>query len=331
MTPDALDSESQRDAGGASDRYASDYHAPVLWKAVVDGLITDRNGTYVDATLGGGGHAAAMLDALSDNALVLGVDRDDRARAEVEKRLDEAIRGGRLNILAGDFADLSRHLEDAGVDAVHGVLLDLGVSSRQVDDRERGFSYLKVGALDMRMDVSQKVTASTVVNESSEAELTRILREYGEEPKAARIARAIRADRPLKTTDELASVVRACVPQRDHLKSLSRVFQAIRIAVNREIEALEAVLHAATRVVRTGGRLAVISYHSLEDRRVKRFIRFGNFEGKPVTDVYGNVLSPWRPVTRRPIVPGAREVAANPRARSARLRIGERTGEVAPE
>jgi len=304
--------------------YATGYHAPVLYKAVVAGLVTDRQGTYVDATLGGGGHAAALLNALGERGRVVGVDRDEEAIDEVRKRLEAEIERDRLRLLKANFADLNGVLQSEGISKVEGILLDLGVASHQLDVAARGFSYLAGGTLDMRMDASSSTTAADVVNEWSETELRRALFEYGEEPKARAITRTIVRRRPLETTSDLADAVRASVPQRDQLKSLSRVFQAIRIAVNRELEALDQILLDAADLVREGGRMAVISYHSLEDRRVKRFFRYGNLAGEPRRDLFGNLLTPWKELNRRPIHPDEDEIAGNPRSRSARLRVAER-------
>lgn len=315
------------EARGADDpmRYATGYHAPVLYKAVVEGLITDPAGCYVDATLGGGGHAAALLDALAPEGRVLGIDQDADALAAAEARL--AAEAGRFRAIRGNFGDLARLLEAEGVAAVDGLLLDLGVSSHQLDTAGRGFSYRAGAPLDMRMDTRSGLSADEVVNAWSEAALRKLLYDYGEEPRAARVARAIVAARPVETTGALAAAVRSAVPERDEVKTLSRVFQAIRIAVNDELAVLERALEAATRLVRAGGRMAVISYHSLEDRRVKRFFRYGNLQGEPVRDFYGNLLAPWRELTRKPVEAGPAEVARNPRARSARLRIAERVAE----
>ena len=311
-------------------RYASAYHAPVLYKTVVEGLITDPSGCYVDATLGGGGHAAALLDALAPGGRVVGIDQDADALEAARVRLAEAEAQGRFRAVRGNFGDLARLLSQEGVDAIDGLLLDLGVSSFQLDTAGRGFSYRSGAPLDMRMDTRSGVSADEVINAWSEAELRRVLYQYGEEPRAARIARAVAAARPIRTTDALAAVVRSAVPERDEVKTLSRVFQAVRIAVNDELAVLERALAAATQVVRPGGRMAVISYHSLEDRRVKRYFRYGNLEGEPVRDFYGNLLAPWSELTRKPVEAGAHEVAQNPRARSARLRIAERTAEAPP-
>jgi 16S rRNA (cytosine1402-N4)-methyltransferase len=321
--PDADDRGAQR-RSGAWQRYASAYHAPVLCDAVVQGLVTDRRGVYVDATLGGGGHTAAMLDALDEGGCVVGIDQDADALNAVGIRLHAALEAGRLRLLRGNFGNLGVLLEEAGLSVIDGLLLDLGVSSHQLDTPNRGFSHRGEGRLDMRMDDRAPITADEVVNRWEEAELRRVLRAYGEEPRASQLARRIVASRPVETTRQLADLVRSGVPFRDEQKTLARVFQGIRIAVNDELGALERVLEAATRVIRPGGRLAIISYHSLEDRRVKRYMRAGNLEGEIQRDLYGNTESPWRPVTRQAVAPGDAEIAANPRARSARLRLAER-------
>lgn len=310
--------------GAASQAYASAYHAPVLSQPVTDALVTDAGGLYVDATLGGGGHAQALLDALAPGGRVLGIDRDAEALDAAAKRLAKAVTAGRFRTLRGNFADLRPLLEEAGALPADGLLLDLGVSSHQIDARARGFSFQQDGPLDMRMDRRQGRTAAEVVNEWDEGDLRQILYNYGEERRAAAIVRAMVKARPLETTGALADAVRSATPTRDEVKTLARVFQAFRIAVNGELEALEAALRAGAEVLRPGGRMAVISYHSLEDRRVKRFFKYGNFENRPVRDFYGNLLTPWRRVTKGPVRASDKEVAANPRARSARLRIAER-------
>ena len=326
------DKQNGRDGADRPSDYATAYHAPVLYKAVVEGLVTDPAGVYVDATLGGGGHSAALLDALADEGRVIGIDRDADALAAAEARLAGEAKRGRFRALRGNFADLQSLLTDVGAVPVDGLLLDLGVSSHQLDVPERGFAFSAEGALDMRMDQRGGLTAHEIVNGWDEGDLSQLFFAYGEEPGARRIARAIIEARPVETTRELAEAVRRVVPSRQATKVLARVFQAIRIAVNGELGALEAALEAALEVLkvgdreggRPGGRMAVIAYHSLEDRRAKRFFRYGNLEGKPVRDLYGRPLTPWRELTRKPVGPERAEVEANPRARSARLRIAER-------
>ncbi len=305
-------------------KYAAPYHAPVLCHAVVEGLVTRRDGLYVDGTLGGGGHTAALLDALAPEGRVLGLDQDAEALEAVRLRLGGEIESGRLVVVQSNFADIESVLENRGGPPVQGILLDLGVSSHQFDASARGFSFSGAGRLDMRMDAQSGHSADEVVNGWTEGELRRLFFTLGEEPRSKKIARAVVQARPLESTHDLADVIRQAAPGPEATKTLARVFQAIRIVVNRELERLEDVLRASVRVVEPGGRMAVISYHSLEDRRVKHFFRYGNLEGKPERDVYGNLIAPWRPLTRRPVTPDAREVALNSRARSARLRIAER-------
>ncbi len=316
-----------RDAGDGDDalRYASSFHAPVLCKAVTERLVTNKGGVYVDTTLGGGGHSAALLDALSSRGRVIGIDQDVEALDAARSRLAADMERGRFKALRGNFEHIERLLEEAGEPLVDGLLVDLGVSSHQLDTASRGFSFSSEGELDMRMDVRGGLSAHDIVNGWEERALKEVLSSFGEEPRSGRIARAVVAARPIESTTELAGAVRGVVPEREEVKTLSRVFQALRIAVNREIDVLERVLEASVSVVRAGGRMAVISYHSLEDRRVKRFVRYGNFEGAPLRDLYGNLLSPWDELTRKPIRPAEVEVEANPRARSARLRVAERT------
>jgi len=279
---------------------------------------------YVDATLGGGGHAAALLDALAPAGRVLGIDRDPEALAAARDRLRDDREAGRFRALHGNFGDLQQLLDAEGVIPVDGVLLDLGVSSHQIDEAERGFSFQQEGPLDMRMNPRAGLTAHQVVNAWSEDELKQAFYRYGEERRAPQIARAVVAARPIETTAALADVIRGAVPERDEVKTLARIFQAIRIVVNGELEELERALEQAKSVVRPGGRIAVISYHSLEDRRAKRYLRYGNFEGEPVRDLYGTLIAPWQEIKRKPLRAAEDEVEANPRARSARLRLAER-------
>lgn len=310
---------------GRDANYASEYHAPVLCNTVIDRLITDRDGTYVDGTLGGGGHSEALLNALGPNARVIGVDRDLEAIQEASNRLKADLEKRRFIPLHGTFADLKGLLAEPGVDQVDGILLDLGVSSHQLDAGRRGFSHRFDGPLDMRMDPATGMSAAEWLIAADEREIAMALFKYGEEPMARRLAAAIVRERPLTTTTELADVVRSVVPGHKVGKSLARVFQGIRIVVNDELGELERVLDVATDCTRTGGRLAVISYHSLEDRRVKRYLRSGHLDGEVRRDLYGNRLTPWHELTRGAVAAEAEEIDRNPRARSARLRVAERT------
>ena len=319
-------------AGGARDggldnplRYATDYHAPVLLAETMDLLVTDPAGLYVDGTLGGGGHSAALLDVLGPDALVVGIDQDPQALARASDRLAEHVTSGRFVALEGNFGEMAGLLRRAGLTSrpAAGVLLDLGVSSHQIDAAERGFAFSADGPLDMRMGATGE-TAAELVERLSAGALADVIYAYGEERRSRGIARAIKAATPT-TTGQLAEAVRQSVPGKDEVKSLARVFQALRIAVNAEMDVLEAALPAALDVLAPGGRLAVIAYHSLEDRRAKQFLKTGRFSGQVEKDLYGNPLTPWTAVTRRAVVAGDAETALNPRARSARLRVAEKT------
>jgi len=317
-------SETSETARGA---FAGSYHAPVLVGAVARRLVTDPAGTYVDATLGGGGHAAALLETLAPEGRVVGIDRDPEALAAARDRLAEAQEAGRFVAVRGNFARLASLVEAhaPGGGPVDGVLLDLGVSSHQIDAARRGFSFRKDGPLDMRMDrEGGRRTAAQVVNDWPEDDLKQLLYDYGEEGRAPQIARAVCEARPLRGTGALAEAVRSAVIPPDETKTLARVFQALRIAVNGELEALEAALHALPGVLKAGGRTAVISYHSLEDRRAKRFLRHGHFESTPVRDLYGHRIAPLETTDGSPFTADEDEIQRNARARSARLRVAAR-------
>jgi 16S rRNA (cytosine1402-N4)-methyltransferase len=306
----------------------SRYHVPVLEEQVVGSLLTDPDGTYVDGTLGGGGHARLLAGRLGPRGRLLGIDRDPEALAVSRTHL--AAFSDRIRLLSGDFGHLLEILERERITAVQGILLDLGVSSQQLDEARRGFSFLREGPLDMRMDPATDVTAATLVNELPEAELTRLFREYGEQPRAPRVARAIvhaRARRPIQTTAELAQVVEKVLGRRGSKHPATRVFQALRIAVNRELDSLDAFLRGLPGVLHSGGRVVVISYHSLEDRRVKQALR--RWEPQCRCPPRAPRCTCGRPglmraLNRKAVRPSQEEVAANPRARSARLRAAER-------
>jgi 16S rRNA (cytosine1402-N4)-methyltransferase len=303
------------------------YHVPVLLEESLTHLRVLPGGTYVDATLGGGGHARAVAEQLEAGGRLLAVDQDPEALAAGEALVESFP--GRVELVAGNFGDLAELLAGRGVGRVDGVLADLGVSSRQLDAGERGFSFLRDGPLDMRMDPRRGVTAAEWLEDAAQAELIRVLREYGEEPRARRVARALLAARelrPLRTTGELAAVVEKALGRRGAKHPATRTFQALRIAVNRELEMLERLLSALPGVLKPGGRAVLIAYHSLEDRRIKQTFRSWEphcrcLPRDPVctcgTPGFARVL------TRRAVKPGAVEEEANPRARSARLRAVE--------
>ncbi|MEM9996834.1 MAG: 16S rRNA (cytosine(1402)-N(4))-methyltransferase RsmH [Bacteroidota bacterium] len=347
-------------ASQAAQPYATTYHAPVLVEAVVDLLVTDPAGLYIDGTLGGGGHTAALLDRLGSEGRVIGIDQDADAIRTATQRIEArelksghsasmgsvSVEGSaaakadpsaaplsRFTALRGNFEAMPALLTNAGVatGSVTGILLDLGVSSHQFDVPGRGFMFRADGPLDMRMDDRAPQTAADLVNTLDTQALADLLRAYGEEPRAWRIAQEVARRRPITTTGDLAAAVRAAVPTKDEVKSLARVFQALRIAVNDELGVLERALEASLDVLAVGGRLAVLSYHSLEDRRVKQFLKAGRLDGVLERDFYGNALTPWQAVTRKPIEASDAEIAANPRARSARLRVAEFVGHPDPK
>lgn len=300
-------------------------HAAVMIAELAQALAPRDGACYVDGTFGAGGHARALLDQA--RCRVFGIDRDPRAvaaGARMARRFE-----GRLTVLRGLYGDMDGLVREAGVDRVDGVALDLGVSSTQLDDPERGFSFRGRGPLDMRMGEDGR-TAAEIVNEFPEAELARIIRTFGEEPAARRIAAAIVKARPIATTDGLAEVVRRAVGRRGAgIDPATRTFQAIRIVVNDELAELDRGLAAAETLLASGGRLAVLSFHSLEDRRVKAFLRRRS-GGEPAPSRHAWLVSErrepsFRLLWRGALKPTSAEVAANPRSRSARLRAAERT------
>ncbi len=304
---------------GEGDRSENVYHRPVLVDVVTEVMGVITSGTVVDATFGGGGHASALRRELGHEVDIVGIDRDPEAHRQ-------GSRAG-FRVIAGDFGDLESLLAGAGVHDVTGVLFDFGVSSHQIDDPDRGFAYRHDGPLDMRMDPTQGTSAAALLQTVSEDELTEILRRYGEEPDARRIARAILAARPLETTGQLADVVAAASPRRRRGHPAKRVFQALRIVVNDELTSVGRGIDQALDLLSPGGRCVAISYHSLEDRIVKRRFAAG---------AAGCVCPPDLPVCacgkmpelellfRKAVQPSAHEIAANPRARSARLRAVEK-------
>ena len=299
----------------------SNYHEPVLLQACIDGLNLTPGGIYVDITFGGGGHSREILNQL-DGGRLFGFDQDADARANAT-----ALNDTRLTFVASNFRNLKRYMRLYKIEQVDGILADLGISSHQIDTPERGFSTRFDADLDMRMNQQGDRTARQVVNEYSEADLHRILGMYGEVTNAKTLAAAIvsaRSNQPLKTVNDLKAVLQRYAPRGKENKYAAQVFQALRIEVNEELLALEEFLEQVPEVLKPGGRLVVMSYHSLEDRLVKNFINKGKFQGDVEKDLYGNELKPLRSITRKPIEATPDEVARNPRARSAKLRIAEK-------
>ncbi len=313
----------------------SDYHTPVMLDESISALVTNPSGTYADATFGGGGHTAEILSRLSQSGRVIAFDRDSDA---IENRIDDP----RLTLVRADFRfihnfvlDLAHKTGDKALGAklsggLDGILADLGVSSHQFDTAERGFSFRYDAPLDMRMNREGGKTAADVVNEYSQEDLERLLRIYGEVDNARKVAQLIvsaRDKRGISTTGELDEAIRPALPKFAEHKFLAKVYQAMRIEVNHEMRSLEKFLEGAADTLRPGGRLVVITYHSLEDRMVKNFIKTGRADGKEGKDVFGNIHAPLKAVNRKPILPQESEIASNTRARSAKLRIAEKTEE----
>lgn len=296
------------------------YHVPVLLRESVDGLNIQPNGIYVDVTFGGGGHSREILNRLQGGKLIV-FDQDEDAYAN--RPNDD-----RLIFVRHNFRYLKNFLTYLGIDKVDGVLGDLGVSSHHFDTAERGFSFRFEGKLDMRMNYSAGITAADVLNTYSDIDLMRIFRLYGEVDSPGKMVREIvtvRETKPFETIDDLKAAAVKFVPSRDQTKQLAKVFQALRIEVNHEMAALTDMLHQCSDVVKEGGRISIISYHSLEDRLVKNFIKTGNCEEVEVEkDFYGNILAPFKAVNRKLIIPTDAEIEINSRARSAKLRIAER-------
>lgn len=303
----------------------SEYHNPVMLQECLDGLDIKPDGVYVDVTFGGGGHSKAILDQLTTGHLIA-FDQDKDAEQNAQRLAKEA--GERsFTFIESNFRYLKKYLRLHGITEVDGILADLGVSSHQFDEPSRGFTIRAEGGLDMRMDQAAAKSARDVVNEYEEKDLIHILSAYGEIRNARTLAREIvnfRMNQPIETNEQLKAIAMKNAPKGRDLKYLAQVFQAIRIEVNDEMDALREFLIQAGEVLKAEGRLVVMSYHSLEDRPVKNFINKGNIKGVDEKDFYGNPIRVLDPVNRKPIVPTAAEIKENSRARSAKLRIGRK-------
>jgi len=296
-----------------------EYHNPVLLHPTVDGLNIKPDGVYVDVTFGGGGHSKEILKRLGPNGKLFAFDQDEDALAN-------ALPDERFTLINENFRFIKRFLRFHGVKSVDGILADLGVSSHQFDVPERGFSTRFDAELDMRMSQKNDLNAYRVVNEYEEQDLRRVFFDYGELKNAPVLARTIveaRQDYPIKTTDELKDVLAKYLPERVRNKILAQIYQAIRIEVNQEMDVLKEFIEQSLEILNPGGRFSVISYHSLEDRLVKRFIKNGMFEGEPERDFFGNFSVPFKTIGKL-IVPDDAEIKINNRARSAKLRIAEK-------
>ena len=299
----------------------SEYHIPVLLDESVSALISSQSGTYADATFGGGGHTGEILRRLSPEGRVISFDRDSDA---IANRPDD----DRLTLIRSDFRWIHNHILHQGYkEGIDGVLADLGVSSHQFDTAERGFSFRYDAPLDMRMNQEAQTTAADIINGYEQQDLERILRLYGEVDNSRKIAQLIckaRETAAINTTAELGKAIESALPKFAEHKFLAKVYQALRIEVNQEMKSLEKFLSGAAKSLKSGGNLVVITYHSLEDRMVKNFIKTGNIDGKVEKDFYGNITAPLAAVNRKPILPQESEIASNTRARSAKLRIAEK-------
>ena len=293
------------------------YHNPVLLKKSVDDLVTNPDGIYVDCTFGGGGHSREILSRLSDKGKLYGFDQDLDA---LKNNIDDP----RFTLINQNFRFLENALMMYGVSKVDGVLADFGVSSHQFDEAERGFSTRSNAPLDMRMNVMQMLDAKKVINEYEEEHIADILYQYGEIRESRKLAREIvnsRKLKPIETTEDLKMLF-SYIPQFKQNKVYAQIFQAIRIEVNQELEVIKELLVQAHRILKPGGRLVAISYHSLEDRLVKRFLKNGMFEGEPARDIYGNYSKTFDLLQTKAVVPDGEEIKENSRARSAKLRTG---------
>ena len=310
----------------------SEYHTPVMLDESISALVSNPSGTYADVTFGGGGHTAELLSRLNEDGHVIAFDRDSDA---ISNRIDDP----RLTMVRADFRFIHNFvlneahetsdetLKGKLTNGLDGILADLGVSSHQFDTAERGFSFRYDAPLDMRMNREGGKTAADVVNEYSQEDLERIFRIYGEVDNAGKVARLIASARDkgsIGTTGELDEAVKAALPKFAEHKYLAKVYQALRIEVNHEMRSLEKFLEGAADTLRPGGRLVVITYHSLEDRMVKNFIKTGRADGREEKDIFGNIHAPLKAVNRKPILPQEEEIASNTRARSAKLRIAEK-------
>lgn len=310
----------------AKAKAAPPHHRPVLYHEIIHALRPQSPGRYVDATVGAGGHAWGILEASAPDGQLLALDKDPQALAIASQRL--SIYHPRVILVHASYTQLREELRRIGWTQVNGIVFDLGVSSMQLDQAERGFSFLGNGLLDMRFDPTTGMSAADLVNTLSEDKLTELIWRYGEERHARRIAREICRSRPLRTTLELAQIVERTVGgQRERIHPATRTFQALRIAVNHELQALEEALPAAAESLASGGRLAVISFHSLEDRIVKQFFRRESKDcicppEQPVCICSHRAT--LREITRKPILPSSEEIETNPRARSAKLRVAEK-------
>lgn len=296
------------------------YHVPVLLEESISGMNIYPDGTYIDVTFGGGGHSKRILSELGPKGKLLSFDQDEDAEKNI-------VNDKRFTFVRSNFRYLHNFMRYYGIDKADAILADLGVSSHHFDDSERGFSFRFDGKLDMRMNKRSGITAADIINTYDEEKLASVFYLYGELKNSRKLASVIvkaRCDNKIETIDEFLSVIKPLFGREREKKEYAKVFQALRIEVNQEMEALKEMLYAATEALKPGGRLVVITYHSLEDRMVKNIMKTGNIEGKVEQDFFGNILSPYTLVNNKVIVPTDAEMQRNPRSRSAKLRIAEK-------
>jgi len=299
------------------------YHAPVMLSECIEGLNINPQGIYVDTTFGGGGHARAIFERLGQNGQLIAFDQDKDAQKN-------AWTAPNFQLITSNFAFLKNQLKILNIHSVDGIIADLGVSSYQFDAHQRGFSIRSDAPLDMRMNQKNELTAQQIVNTYAETDLVHILKTYGELRNARQIASEIvkqRTQRKIQTTHQLINIIEKYRPPRKEFQFYAQVFQALRIEVNQELAVLEQFLVQTQELIKPEGRLVVLSYHSLEDRLVKNYLKRGNLEGEVKKDFFGNSIRPFREIVRHPLTPTEKEIAENPRSRSAKLRIGERTSD----
>ena len=299
------------------------YHVPVLLNESIDGLNIHKGGIYVDVTFGGGGHSREILSRLDETSHLYSFDQDEDA----ERNIDDRIKGGKFTFVRSNFRYLTNWMRYHGVDGIDGLLADLGVSSHHFDDETRGFSFRFDAPLDMRMNKRAGKTAADIINDYDEEQLADIFYLYGELKTSRRIASTLvkqRANKRIETTQDFLNAVAPLFNKEREKKDMAKLFQALRIEVNHEMDALKEMLYSATALLKPGGRLSVITYHSLEDRMVKNVMKTGNAEGKAEQDFLGRTKCPFKLINNKVIVPSAEEVEINPRSRSAKLRIAEK-------
>ncbi|WP_291721037.1 16S rRNA (cytosine(1402)-N(4))-methyltransferase RsmH [Bernardetia sp.] len=304
----------------------STYHNPVMLSECIEALNIKEDGIYVDLTFGGGGHSRAILEKLTTGKLY-SFDQDSDAQEQAKKLSEEISNPSCFVFVKANFRYLAKYLRMYKVEKVDGILADLGISSHQIDEPTRGFSTRFDADLDMRMDTSTSETAKDILNEYSETELHKLFGIYGEIKNAKTLAKTVvasRINKPIETTTEFKEILNRVAPKKQEFKYYAQAFQALRIEVNQEMEALEDMLLQCADVLKTGGRLVAMSYHSLEDRPLKKIIQTGKFQGEVEKDFYGNIIKPFEAVNRKPILATKEEIEQNPRARSAKLRIAEK-------